>query len=71
MRQLLWIVAHHSMLSYATADYGRATLFPTKLYDSKVQGKKLDFVEMLPGPIGALVSYFCFSAANQVINNLQ
>ena len=60
MRQVLWIVVQHSMHSYSSADYGRATFFSTKLYDSKIQGKKLDFIEMLPGPIGAIVSWLLF-----------
>jgi len=58
VRQVLWIVVQHSMHSYSSADYGRATFFSTKLYDSKIQGKKLDFIEMLPGPIGAILLEF-------------
>ena len=56
VRQVLWIVVQHSMLSYPTADYGKLPTYPTKLYDSQKQGQNLDFVQMLLQPVGAIVS---------------
>jgi len=53
VRQFLWVIVQHSILSYSVGEFFQSPIYPSKLYDSRTNAIKLEFVQMLPGPLNA------------------